>query len=92
MTEFWIHLALRWEWTEALLMNTASIVGIIMIVGGALSLMLGGFTTTKRQNIVDVGPLKVEADVEKRHRVPPALSWAVLGGGVVVLVLGLKKK
>jgi hypothetical protein len=92
MTKFRIHLALRLEWEEGVAMNTTSIIGIIMIVGGAALLMFGGFTTTKRESIVDMGPLKVEADVEKRHRVPPAVSWALLGGGVVVLVLGLKKK
>ncbi len=72
-------------------MNGQSIVGIIMIVAGAALLAYGGFTTTERENIIDVGPLKVQADVKERHRVPPALSWALLGGGVVVLVLGMKK-
>lgn len=63
-----------------------------MIVAGAALLAYGGFTTTKRENIIDVGPLKVQADVKERHRVPPIFSWALLGGGVVVLVLGLKRK
>ena len=63
-----------------------------MIVAGAGLLAYGGFTTTKRENIIDVGPLKVQADVQERHSVPPVLSWALLGGGVVVLALGLKKK
>ncbi len=73
-------------------MNGISIVGIIMIVAGGGLLAYGGFTTTKRENIIDVGPLKVQADVEERHSVPPVVSWALLGGGVVVLVLGMKKK
>lgn len=73
-------------------MNLQSIVGIVMIVAGAGLLAYGGFTTTSRENIIDVGPLKVQADVKERHSVPPVLSWALLGGGVAVLVLGLKKK
>jgi hypothetical protein len=73
-------------------MNVQAIVGVIMIIAGAALLAYGGFTTTKSENIIDVGPLKVQADVKERHRVPPVLSWALLGGGVVVLVLGLKKK
>lgn len=63
-----------------------------MIVAGAALLAYGGFTTTQRENIIDVGPLKVQADVKELHRVPPVLSWALLGGGVAVLVVGLKKK
>ena len=73
-------------------MNGQSIVGVVMIIAGAALLAYGGFTTTKRENIIDAGPIKVQADVRERHNVPPVLSWALLGGGVVVLVLGLKKK
>lgn len=63
-----------------------------MIIAGGGLLAYGGFTTTKRENVVDLGPLKVEANVRERHTVPPVVSWALLGGGVVVLVLGMKKK
>lgn len=63
-----------------------------MIVAGGALLAYGGFTTTKRENIIEAGPLKVQADVQERHTVPPVLSWIVLGGGVLVLVTGLKKK
>lgn len=73
-------------------MNGLSIVGIVMIVAGAALLAYGGFTTTKQENVIDVGPLKVQAEVKERHDVPPAISWGLLGGGLVVLVLGLKKK
>ena len=73
-------------------MNAQSIVGIVMIVAGAALLSYGGFTTTKRENVVDLGPLKVQADVQQRHTVPPVLSWALLGGGLVLVVLGVKKK
>ena len=73
-------------------MNGKTIVGIVMIVAGAALLAYGGFTTTKRENILEAGPIKVQADVTERHRVPPILSWALLGGGVAVLVLGMKKK
>jgi hypothetical protein len=73
-------------------MNVQTIVGIVMIVAGAALLAYGGFTTTKRENIIEAGPLKVQADVQERHTVPPVFSWALLGGGVAVLVLGMKKK
>jgi hypothetical protein len=63
-----------------------------MIIAGAALLAYGGFTTTSRENIIDAGPIQVQADIKKRHRVPPVLSWALLGGGVLVLVLGAKKK
>jgi hypothetical protein len=73
-------------------MKIQIILGIVMIIAGAALLAYGGFTTTSRESIIDVGPIKVEADVKEKHRVPPVISWALLGGGVVVLVLGAKKK
>ena len=73
-------------------MGIQSIVGIVMIIAGGALLAYGGFTTTKRENIIDAGPIKIDADVKERHEVPPVISWALLGGGVVVLVLGLKRK
>lgn len=72
-------------------MNIQSIVGIVMIIAGGVLLAYGGFTTTSREDIIDAGPIKVQADVKKRHQVPPVISWALLGGGVLVLVLGAKK-
>lgn len=63
-----------------------------MVVAGAGLLAYGGFTTTKKENVVDLGPLKVQTEVKERHTIPPVISWVLLGGGLVVLVLGLKKK
>lgn len=73
-------------------MSTQSIVGIVMIVAGGAMLAYGGFTTTDRKDIIDAGVFKVQADVPERHTIPPIASWALLGGGLVVLVTGLKKK
>lgn len=63
-----------------------------MIIAGGALLAYGGFTTTKREDIIDAGPIQIQADVEEHHRVPPVISWALLGGGVVVLILGARKK
>jgi hypothetical protein len=73
-------------------MNIQSIIGIVMVVAGAALLAYGGFTTSKRENVIDLGPLKVQAEVRKHHSIPPVLSWALLGCGLLVVVLGLKKK
>ena len=89
MISFWPPARIAWTLAG---MNGQSIVGIVMIIAGAGLLAYGGFTTTKRENVIDLGPLKVQADVKERHSVPPVLSWALLGGGVVVLVLGIKRK
>jgi hypothetical protein len=55
-------------------------------------LACGGFTTTRKENVLDLGALKVQAEVKERHQIPPVFSRALPGGGLVVLVPGLKKK
>lgn len=45
-----------------------------MIIAGGALLAYGGFTTTKRENIIDAGPIKVQADVKRNHQVPPLIS------------------
>ena len=76
-------------------MKPATIVGILLIIIGVVALAYGGFsfTTHEQKRVVDLGPLKVDANVEKEHSVPlpPILGIAALGGGVVLLVMGSKK-
>lgn len=72
-------------------MKTQGILGVILIIAGVILLSYRSFTTTKRENVIDAGPIQVNADVERSHYIPPAVGWAVLAGGVVILVLGAKK-
>jgi len=58
-----------------------------MIVAGAALLVYGGFSTTKRENIINAGPIKIAADVTERHNVPPVIAWSLLGGGIVILLM-----
>jgi uncharacterized membrane protein YidH (DUF202 family) len=65
--------------------------GIVLIVLGVLALALGGFSFTTRERVVDLGPLKVDAD--KQHSLPiaPIAGVAALVGGIVLVVVGGKK-
>lgn len=72
-------------------MKGQAILGVILIIAGVILLSYRSFTTTSRERIIDAGPIQVNADVERDHFIPPAVGWAVLAGGVVVLVLGSKK-
>jgi uncharacterized membrane protein YidH (DUF202 family) len=71
-------------------MKPAGILGIILILIGIVALAYGGFTYTKREKVVDLGPLKVSADREKTIPLPPILGALCLVGGVVLVVVGNK--
>ena len=71
-------------------MKPAGILGIILILIGIVALAYGGFTYTKREKVVDLGPLQVSADREKTIPLPPILGALCLVGGVVLVVVGNK--
>jgi uncharacterized membrane protein HdeD (DUF308 family) len=76
-------------------MKPAGIVGIILIVIGVVALAYQGitYTTRQRERVVDLGPLKVDATVQREHTLPlpPILGVAALAGGVVLLIASSKK-
>ena len=73
------------------LMKPATLLGIALIVLGALALAYQGFTYTTREKVVDLGPLKVTADKEKKIPLPPILGALALAGGVVLVFVGARK-
>jgi uncharacterized membrane protein len=72
-------------------MKPAGIVGIILIIIGVISLVYGGFTYTKREKVLDLGP--IQATAEKQHTVPfpPLLGGICLVGGIVLIIVGSRK-
>ncbi len=76
-------------------MKPATIIGIILIVLGVISLAYQGFTYTTREKkkVLDLGPLQATATVEREKTIPlpPILGIAALAGGVVLVIVGSKK-
>jgi hypothetical protein len=68
------------------------IIGFVLIVIGLLSLAYGGISYTRKEKVLDIGP--IEATAEKRETIPlpPILGALVLAGGIVLVVSGSKKK
>lgn len=73
-------------------MKLQTLLGIALIVVGLGLLAYGGFTTTSREKILEVGALKVQADMKEQHDIPPAVSIGVVAVGLALLATGLKKR
>jgi uncharacterized membrane protein YidH (DUF202 family) len=69
-------------------MKPSNIAGMVLIVVGVVALLAGGFRYTKKEKVIDVGP--VEATVERHERVaiPPILGGLFVAAGVVLLFVG----
>ena len=72
-------------------MKPATIIGIILILVGVVALAYGGFSYTKREKVIDAGPLQVSADREKTVPFPPILGGLCLAGGIVLVIVGSRK-
>ena len=66
-------------------------VGIILIILGIIALIFQGITYTKKEKVLDIGPIEATAKKEKHIPLPPILGGIALVGGVVLLVAGGKK-
>lgn len=71
-------------------MNTAKLIGIILIVAGGLGLAYGGFSYTKETTGMKVGPLELKVQEKETINVPLIVSAGVMALGVVLLVVGRK--
>ena len=72
-------------------MSPVRILAILLIAGGAISLVYHGFTYTEDTHTADVGSLHI-ALAEKRHVAIPV--WVAIGAiaGGVLLLAGTRKK
>jgi hypothetical protein len=64
--------------------------GIILIVIGAVMLAWTGFTYTKKEKVVDAGPIEISADKQKTVNWPPYVGGILLVGGIVALLAAPK--
>jgi len=67
-------------------MRPLAMLGIVLIALGAVALAYQGITYTTKEKVVDLGPLKVEAQKEKTIPLPPILGGAAIVVGLVLLI------
>lgn len=67
-------------------MRPAGIVGVLLIVFGAIVLLMGGVSYVKDRDKVDLGIVKLTS--EKRGFVPPVVGVIALVAGVALLFVG----
>lgn len=65
-------------------------IGIILVIIGAVMLIWTGFTYTKKEKIVDAGPLEISADKQESVNWPPYLGGVLLVGGLVIIMTAKK--
>jgi hypothetical protein len=72
-------------------MKTTALLGLILVVLGALALAYQGITYTTHKKVLDIGPIQATETEHKTIPLPPILGGIALVGGIVLLVAGSKK-
>ena len=67
-------------------MSIGKSIGILLIVGGALGLLYGGFTYTKETHSAQLGPIVLAVQERETIYVPVILSAAAIALGVALLL------
>ena len=73
-------------------MKPMTMIGMTLIVLGLVALMYQGITYTRRETVLDIGPLHATADRQKTLPLSPVLGLAALAGGVALLVAGSRAR
>ena len=61
-------------------------VGALLLVLGVVALVYGGVSWTRKDTVIDAGPVEVTADKRESLAVPPLVGLALLVGGLVLVM------
>lgn len=72
-------------------MNATKLVGIVLIAGGVLALMYGGFSYTKETHEAKLGPLSFSVKEKETVNIPVWAGVGAIVAGAALLLVGGKK-
>ncbi|HEY7166046.1 MAG TPA: DUF3185 domain-containing protein [Candidatus Binatia bacterium] len=72
-------------------MKASVIVGILLIILAVVAFSYQGITYTKREKVLDIGPIQATTEKKETIPLPPLLGAAALIGGVALVVVGSRR-
>ena len=73
-------------------MKSITMLGILLAVVGVLALVYQGFSYTRQEKVLDIGPIHATADTREHVPLPPIVGGLALVSGAILLVMGAKQK
>ncbi len=72
-------------------MKAPVLTGIVLIVLAVLAFSYQRVTYTKREKVLDIGPIQATAEKHESIPIPPLLAGAALIGGIALILVGNKR-
>jgi hypothetical protein len=72
--------------------NTLTIIGALLALGGIAAFAVPEFTTHQTEEVAHIGDLKVQANEEKSHVIPPLVSGGAIVIGIVLIGAGVMRR
>lgn len=72
-------------------MKPLSIAGLLLIIAGIAGLILGRFSYTTTEKVLEVGPLVATAEEEHAINIPDVAAFAAIAAGVVLVFVGRRR-
>jgi hypothetical protein len=73
-------------------MKSATLAGVLLIVLSVLAFAYQGITYTRREKVLDVGPLEATKETKKTIPLPPLVGGVALAGGVALVIAGTRQR
>ena len=70
----------------------ARVIGMLLIIGGILGLVYGGFTYNQSHKDVDLGSVEITHNSKQTFWVPPLVSGICLVGGLVLFATSFTRR
>jgi len=68
------------------------IAGIVLLVAGLIGLAVGTFQYTRTKRVLDAGPIHIERKATERVTIPPLAAGGVAALGLVLTLVGSRRK
>lgn len=76
---------------ERIKLFTMKTFGIILAIVGVVMLIWTGFSYTKKEKVVDIGPLEVNAEKQEQVTWPSYAGGILLAAGVIFILIDRKR-
>jgi hypothetical protein len=72
-------------------MKPIVLLGIALVVFGIIAMAYHRITYTTEEKILQIGPIEATKKTEKTIPLPPVIGGAALAGGIILIIVGIKR-